>query len=68
MKGPKVFFIAAILILLLIFLIQNLQMVEVQLLIWTIELPRSFLLLAVLFIGALLGYISSLFLSKKGEK
>ncbi len=41
----------------LIFIVQNMAMVEVQFLFWSLSIPRSLVLLAMMGVGFLLGWL-----------
>ena len=40
-----------------IFIIQNIKVVEIQLIFWTIEMSRALLMFSLLFIGAVIGWL-----------
>ena len=55
-----------------LFIIQNLAVVEIQFLFWSFSLPRAVLLLVILAIGFLTGWLVKSYMNKstgkKGEK
>lgn len=57
MHQIKLFSIIVLISLMSIFAIQNVAVVELQFLIWSIEIPRALLLLLVLLIGITIGYV-----------
>lgn len=60
LKNPKTIISLVLLVLILIFLIQNLpNNVDVTFLRWTYQLSGTFLILATLIVGFLLGWLTS---------
>ena len=53
----KLLFAYAIGILALVFVIQNLETVQVNLLLWTVQMPRAVMLLVVFLAGALTAWL-----------
>lgn len=52
----KLIFILTLAVLAVLFIIQNVAMVEVQFLFWAMRMPRSLLIFALLAIGILIGW------------
>ena len=42
----------------MVFALQNTAVVEIEILFWTLELPRSLLIITILFIGIVIGWFS----------
>jgi uncharacterized integral membrane protein len=61
MKTFKSIVVVILLALVLIFAVQNMTIVEVQFLTWSVSLPRSLLVIALLLVGFVLGWIISSF-------
>ena len=51
----------------LLFIVQNMAMVEIQFLFWSFSLPRTLLLLLLLIIGFLIGWLWHSYLLHKKE-
>ena len=61
----KWFFVLLFLILIVIFTAQNYEVVEIKFLVWSFQTSRAIIMFSALFIGILIGWISS---SLKGNK
>ncbi len=57
MTRVKVYVSVLLLLALAAFVLQNMAIVELRLLIWTVSLPRSAMVFAVLLIGVVLGWL-----------
>lgn len=55
---PRLIITTALLLFVLIFAVQNTKIVEIQLLFWQVEFPRSLLIFMMLLIGIVIGWAS----------
>lgn len=55
--GIKVIVAWTIAVLLLLFMVQNFEIVRISLLLWTVELPRAVMILLVFAAGIVLGWL-----------
>jgi len=65
-KNLKIAFITVFTVLVIIFTVQNTQVVEVKFLMWDVSMSRSILVIGLLLIGFILGRITRM--SKKHKK
>lgn len=61
MKTVKSIVLVILLALVLIFAVQNMEIVQVKFLTWSVAMPRSLLVMVLLLIGFVLGWIVSSF-------
>lgn len=64
----KIYIGVALIIMVVIFVIQNAAVVDIQLLFWKISMSRSLMILFVLAIGFIIGWITYGHFHKKGNK
>ena len=55
--NKKFYFIVAMLLLIVIFTLQNAQVITINLLFWKLTLPRALMIFIVLIIGILIGWL-----------
>jgi putative membrane protein len=55
-------------ILVIIFMVQNVEVVDIQFLTWTIHLPRAIMILIVFVLGVCVGYVARGIRKRKKEK
>ena len=55
-------------ILVIIFMVQNVEVVDLQFLAWTIHLPRAIMILIVFVLGIVVGYTARSIRSRKRKK
>ena len=58
MANVRTFFILFLIVFVLVFIGQNVKIVEIQFLVWQFQLPRSLLIFAMLTIGFIIGKIT----------
>lgn len=66
--GIKVYLGLALLLLVLVFIIQNAAVVDIRFLFWKVSMSRSLMVFFVLCIGIIIGWIGAGYLHRKHDK
>ena len=66
MRRVKTGLVVALALVLLVFVVQNTEVVDVRFFAWSIEMSRAIMLLAVLAVGFMIGWLTSTLRRRKG--